>query len=53
MKWLVTLLELVIPIVLVIFIFRVLIIQKRLKNEVKKLNIQIKEIIDKKSEEEK
>ena len=50
---LVLLLQFVIPIALIIFIVRVLIIQKRLKNEVEKLNMQLKEIIDKKSEEQK
>ena len=45
---LVLLLQFVIPIALIIFI-----IQKRLKNEVEKLNMQLKEIIDKKSEEQK
>lgn len=45
---LVLLLQFVIPIALIIFIVRVLIIQKRLKNEVEKLNMQLKEIIDKK-----
>lgn len=50
---LVLLLQFVIPIALIIFIVRVLIIQKRLKNEVEKLNVQLKEIIDKKSEEQK
>ncbi|WP_291648308.1 hypothetical protein [Clostridium sp.] len=47
------LLQIAIPVALIIFIIRILIIQKRLKNEIEKLNIQLKEIIDKKSKEKK
>jgi len=47
------LIQLAIPVALIIFIVRILIIQKRLKNEVENLNIQLKEIIDKKNEEQK
>lgn len=47
------LIQLAIPVALIIFIVRILIIQKRLKGEVENLNIQLKEIIDRKSDEEK
>lgn len=42
--------QLALPIALVVFIVRVLVIQKRLKDEIENLNIQLKEIIDKKNE---